>query len=304
MCTLPVMSKKHEHLLVVAIAYLATSTGISAHDDPNDITYSRLSSEYPSPRCCFAADCLLMENNARGRHAFVTTIRSPEYMVLLRELQCSIHRTNPHVPLLVLSVIDELPTEMIAEVKTFAEYREVPNIEFRNTYNPAFSKNWFKLNAWTFSEYTSLVMIDADAVVLGDLSHIFNLPTDFAWSYLNSPLLNWNKGGFIMLRPCQAVFEHMLEIVSGDESLRYTETLAEQSFFVWYFGYTGLRLPMIYNANSRHVSDSGLTAGGEKALVLHFAEEKPMDVSVDSSVWPYMCHRFFEYHKHYSSFFS
>ena len=287
-------------LFFLTISVMANLPGSLAHDDPEDDPDSRLFSEQPSPRCCVAADCL---TGRPQRRAFLTTIRSPEYMTLLRELQCSIRRTNPLAPLIVLSVANELPEVLIDEVRTFAEYREVPNIHYENTYKPVFSKNWFKLNAWNLTEYTSIIMIDADAVVLGDLTHVFALPTDFAWSYLNSPSLNWNKGGFIMLRPCEPVFHHMLEILDSDESKQFASRLAEQSFFNWYFGYNGLRLPMIYNANSQHIYDSGLTAGGAKPLVLHFAEQKPMQVKIGDFEWPYMCYRFFQHHKYHSPLF-
>ena len=85
--------------------------------------------------------------------------------MLLKDLQCSLSATNPGIPLVVLAVEGELSSDVIAEVDTFAQYREVPNIEFAST-EPRFSKNWFKMNAWNFTEYESLIMLDSDMVVL------------------------------------------------------------------------------------------------------------------------------------------
>ena len=62
----------------------------------------RLSSENYSPRCCVAADCL--PTPGARNYAVVTSLRSPDYMVSLRDLQCSLRRTNPDLPLLVLAV--------------------------------------------------------------------------------------------------------------------------------------------------------------------------------------------------------
>ncbi|DBA67713.1 TPA: hypothetical protein ACH3X2_001301 [Trebouxia sp. C0005] len=42
-------------------------------------------------------------------------------------------RTNPHLPVIVLAVANELRSETIEEIQHFAEYREVPNIEYNNT---------------------------------------------------------------------------------------------------------------------------------------------------------------------------
>ena len=76
-----------------------------------------------------------------------------------------------------------------------------------------------------------MIMLDADTVVLGGIGHLFHLPTDFAWSCLNGPgSYNWNKGGFVMLRPCQKVLQHMLDILKQDETKHFATEHAEQSF--------------------------------------------------------------------------
>ncbi len=54
-------------------------------------------------------------------------------MVSLRDMQCSLRRTNPELPLVVLAVADELAADVIFEIQEFAEYREVPNIEYSNS---------------------------------------------------------------------------------------------------------------------------------------------------------------------------
>ncbi len=259
----------------------------------------RLSSENYSPRCCVAADCL--PTPGARNYAVVTSLRSPDYMVSLRDLQCSLRRTNPDLPLIVLAVANELPTEIIAEVQHFAEYREVPNIEYDNFNVRRYSKNWFKLNAWNFTEFTSIVLLDADTVIVKSLGHVFELPTDFAWSFQNAPEYNWNKGGFIMLRPCQPVLEHMLSILEQDNTKHFSTEFAEQSFLSWYFEYTGYRLPMIYNANVNFLNASGATAGGAYPIMVHFADNKLFNINESHPHWHYMCHRYhtsFQEHSH------
>lgn len=269
---------------------------------PRDDPEGRSFSDSPSPQCCVAADCV--QSDQPTSFAVVTSIRSAKYIILLRELECSVRRTNPNLPLIVLSVANELPDYIIEEIQSFALYKEVPNIEYESVLKPIFSKNWFRLNAWNLTDYTSLIMVDCDTIVLTDLNHVFNLPTHFAWSYLNGRFLTWNKGGFIMFRPCQAVFEHMLKILESDHTKRFPARLAEQSFLHWYFGYTGLRLPMEYNANSKNLSPQGLTESGVVPFVVHFADAKPFRVTVNDPVWPYMCHRYYKHHHEYSPFFN
>ena len=63
-----------------------------------------------------------------GRHAFVTAVRSAAYLTGLRELACSLARSNPSVPLIVLGVAGDLQPAEVAEVEAFAEYRRVEDI--------------------------------------------------------------------------------------------------------------------------------------------------------------------------------
>ena len=64
--------------------------------------------------------------------------------------------------------------------------------------------NWVKLRAWQWEEYDAVILLDSDAVVLGDLTHLFKLPTNFAWASQNGHTgYDWNRGGMIMMRPCK-----------------------------------------------------------------------------------------------------
>ena len=282
---------------VLAILYLKSVTRVVA----TPYGKGRLAVNSPSPRCCVSSDCLQLQENKP--FAVVTSLRSAKYMVSLRDMQCSLKRTNPDLNLIVLAVAGELSDEIVAEIRSFATYREVPNIEYNNTNDARYGKNWFKLNAWGMTEFAAIILLDADTVVLGDISHVFHLPTDFAWSYLNAPDYNWNKGGFIMLRPCPRVLDHMLTILKYDESKHFTAHLAEQTFLSWYYEYTGYRLPMIYNANVNYLTSSGNTAGGAEPLVVHFSENKLFDIDETHRHWHYMCHRYYKQHNNYSGMY-
>ena len=270
-------------ILAICSFILAFQTVRQTH-----VSFGRLASDDPSPRCCISADCTASNLH---RHAFVTSLRSRKYAVLLRELKCSLELTNPGVPLVVLAVAGELDADLIAEITSYATYTEVPNVEFANTRQPRFSKNWFKLNAWNLTEFSSLILMDSDLVVRGNITHLFHLPTDFAWAQYNAPNYDWNRGGFIMLRPCASVFQHMMEILHRDASKHFERGHAEQDFLSWYFQNTGYRLPMIYNANRAKLDINGTTAGGAMPLVVHFADNKPFNITAAHPDWSYMCHR-------------
>ena len=133
-------------------------------------------------------------------------------------------------------------------------------------------------------------MMDADAAVKGSLSHLFNLPTDFAITEYQGPNWRHNSGGFVFLRPCKAVLEHMLHLLDTDPELKFAERLAEQEFLEWYFEYTAVTLPMSYNANFEWLMKTGeKTAGGDEPLFVHFVDEKPFKVGKDSQEAKFLC---------------
>ena len=73
----------------------------------------------------------------RGSRAYVTTLRSPQYLVLVKELHCSIQKhSSPDVRLIVLAVPGDLNASIIADVQSFAEYREVEEFTFPHEWFP------------------------------------------------------------------------------------------------------------------------------------------------------------------------
>lgn len=72
----------------------------------------------------------------RGDRAIVTSMRSAEYLVLVRELHCSIQKHSPGVRFVVLSVAGDLSASIIQDIQEFAEYREVEELSFPNEWFP------------------------------------------------------------------------------------------------------------------------------------------------------------------------
>ena len=46
-----------------------------------------------------------------------------------------------------------------------------------------YGRNWLKLRALTLTQYDSVLLIDSDVVVLGDVTPLFSLPVEFAASW-------------------------------------------------------------------------------------------------------------------------
>ena len=72
--------------------------------------------------------------SCRGNYAFVSTLRSPEYLILLKELHCSLMQHNPGARLVVVGVIGELDQWVIREFLALGntEWREVEDFVMPN----------------------------------------------------------------------------------------------------------------------------------------------------------------------------
>jgi hypothetical protein len=103
----------------------AAPTEAEAPPDPINTYYGRYEARHPAKRCCHGVDCL---KGRKGRHAFVTTVRTGDYMPGFRELACSLQASNPGTELVVLGVEGELSARDLHEIEQVAEYRLVEDL--------------------------------------------------------------------------------------------------------------------------------------------------------------------------------
>ena len=115
------MAKRQRWSLLLLPLLLAAGVADESEEDLNIEHYGRLHSRHPVRHCCMGEAC----SASQSRQAFVTSMRSANYIMGLRELHCSLNRTNPGVPLIVLGVEGDLDAETRAEVETLAQYRLV-----------------------------------------------------------------------------------------------------------------------------------------------------------------------------------
>jgi len=242
----------------------------------------RTDADFPSPKCCVDAGCLAKD---KGRYAILTTLRSNDYLPLLVHLSCSVQHSNPLLKLLVATVKGDLSAQVEARIKKLKNVQLVfwPEFRVENALRARFSLNWVKLRAWEMDEWDMLLMIDADTLVIEDVSPLFKLPAHFATVLDQDKFvpgynaLGRQQGGVVLLRPCRAVANHMMHLVRTNETLQFTHHHAEQSFLDWYFRFERWTLPIRYNAISYLLRDNGnITSGGTTPIIVHYAGEKPM----------------------------
>lgn len=201
------------------------------------VLQGRLDSVYPSPRCCTGKSCI---KRNKKRNIILTTLRSDNYLPLLKNLVCSLKNSNPNVNLVVATVEGDLSqSTMIALNSMDVDIIFWEDIKFPNKKSARFSLNWVKIRAWEMEVYDAILMVDVDTVILDDVSHLFALPAAFATALdqdktdMRYSSLGRMQGGVVLLRPCAAVARHMISLLESQTSLRFTTGHAEQSFFDW-----------------------------------------------------------------------
>jgi len=96
----------------------------------------------------------------------------------------------------------------------------------------------------------------------------------------------------MFVRPCAAVADHMMALALNNKRLHFENRWAEQSFIEWYNRYSGLRLDSMYCCDPELLRKThNRTAGGADPLLLHFAFNKPFEITPADHRWEWMCYR-------------
>jgi len=213
--------------------------------------------------------------------AVVTYLRDDNYLPLFQQLTCTLKASNPNIDLALMYVPGDLGDNVMNELKLHnTTLLPVPPVtEYTNYYEPRYARNWLKLRAWSLIQYDAVLLVDSDVAIVGDISPLFTLPTSFAAAPDQSRWLNRFKtrlekfnGGVLLLRPCPAVEQHMLQILEAYPKLRFTFGTAEQDFLTWYFRYVSMTLPLEYNAQASQSLIGNVTVGGMRPRIIHYTE--------------------------------
>jgi len=89
-------------------------------------------------------------------------------------------------------------------------------------------------------------------LIVKNIDELFSLPFVFAvpadrerWA-CGGPL-GFNQVGLLVIWPCLATYDQMVEMVSANETLQFRNSDAEQGFLNYYFQNLRILLPPAYN---------------------------------------------------------
>lgn len=119
-----------------------------------------------------------------------------------------------------------------------------------------FINQFTKLVLWNMTEFDSITYLDADNLVLGDISNLNELVADPSRTGFEFAAVadNWHgkfayhfNAGVIVLHPSTDVFNELMRTMGLPGN--YDPTMAEQAFLNAFFQLRYLQLPVIYNVN-------------------------------------------------------
>ncbi len=113
--------------------------------------------------------------------AWITLLTQPAYLLGVRTLHQSLREVQSRYPLVVM-VTDDIDAQtravLAAEgclVRTVAPLRPAAGVTENYAY-ARFAEVWTKLCAWSLTEFSRLVLLDADMLIVKNMDELFDLP--------------------------------------------------------------------------------------------------------------------------------
>lgn len=237
------------------------------------------------PPHCEGASFVSDPVDARSpRFAFASMITSDDFLMGAQALIASLKATGTHARLLLLHT-DQVSSGVVSRLgaDAFVETRQVEAIANPHKTKVAGWTNsgFTKLRLWEQDDFSKLVYIDADCIVMEGIDELFERPSPaFAPDVFPPDRFN---AGVIVLEPSREVFGKMLEQIPQLPSHDGGDTGFLNAFFpAWYEWPAAHRLQFRYNALRTMYwfthSNIGYWDAVKPLKVLHFCSSpKPWD---------------------------
>lgn len=197
-------------------------------------------------------------NDNLPRRAFFSAVYTNNFIPGALLLGYTLRKHHPKHSIYLMHFEDSLSEEALCELRqvgwTLKVVKRIPP-PFKGTW-PHFIDQFTKLILWNMTEFDSIVYLDADTLVLDDISNLHELVADphrtnFEFAAVAD---NWHgkfayhfNAGMLVLHPSKAVFNELIKTMGLQGN--YDPTMAEQAFLNAFFQLRYLQLPLVYNVN-------------------------------------------------------
>lgn len=188
-----------------------------------------------------------VDKGAGSNFAFVAVASSGIPLVAM-ERWCKMLRFHKHTSDLVLLVEEAMHEEVFSarEIRLcFDRVLKVKGIPLAEA-----SKNpmgYLKIRVWELEEYSRVLYMDTDILILRNLEHIFSTYSPFA-AAPDVYVSDYFNSGIMLIRPSLSVAKQMLELVNCTESYNHGDQGFFNSFMSsWFASSPEQHLPFRYN---------------------------------------------------------
>ncbi|SEW52328.1 glycosyltransferase [Chitinophaga arvensicola] len=219
----------------------------------------------------------------REKKSFISYLATDDFLPGILVLHESLKNHNPHIPFLVITS-DEVSSDTIK----LLNYLSIPSKQVAPVNNPNpiinvnrnFRVTYTKLRIFELTEFSKIVYLDADMIVLGNIENLFHaphmsaviaggfLPKNHSWEDLNS--------GLLVIEPDQRLFNRMIMQIDKLSSIDGGDQGFLQSFFPEWPTEKHKHLDHKYNIPTQyvdsycHLNNCSLAERSDKILIIHY----------------------------------
>jgi len=221
--------------------------------------------------------------SSQSSQVYTTLITTPEYFIGATVLGLSLKESQTDRKFVVMITKNLLAYhENIQEMRDLGflikvvEPISAPHKEKISAENKRWETTYTKLRTWELTEFSKVVFLDADCVVLENIDELFE-EEEFAAS--PECCDRFNTGVFVA-RPSHYTLRDMLSQLSTLPSY----DAADQGFLNSYFEVKWKQLPFAYNAIQNHYVNDRNAWKMDEIKVIHYVKYKPWDTKIKQKV--------------------
>ncbi|KAI3635782.1 hypothetical protein MIR68_006420 [Amoeboaphelidium protococcarum] len=273
-----------------------------------------------SIKSCQQMNAAHQKDPASLNKVFVTQFLSDNYYDGVMTLAYSALKHHPSVPFLIL-YLEEKVSQYYVERLSRAGFILEPVTLIQPVAGmeppPHFYDQYTKLNIWNMTQYDRMVYLDADVLIVGDISALLDLPQSVPLAAVGDIWENQSDGyrdtfnaGVMSLIPCSRMFTDFMRMMSCPDI--YPAVWAEQGLLNYYFRHGLVLMDYIYNLNLallRSWGQADLRRTWDRLLpnarIIHYTLYKPFlqtkEFNIDQN-WKTVYAQWKEYHDEAEAF--
>ena len=189
------------------------------------------------------------------RPAVFTQFYSNDYFQGVLTLAYSVKLRHPEIDFNIMYFEDKVDPKKVTQLASLG-YRIRSVKRVKPVVDPMFFRfldQYTKLHIWSYEEYSRVVYIDADCLVVGDISAMLDLPQSITFAAIGDVYdteLGFVKefnAGVMSVVPNNSTLTKLLETRSHTD--KFNTGQAEQAMLNYYYSHSFTRLEYIYNLN-------------------------------------------------------